>query len=272
MARLTKAQAGAHQDACRLLEQDRLSDDDRLFVLEHWQASARHINSVVGAYFTPIGLARDFSIEVGPGRVIDLCAGIGALSLFAFWRAARQPIEITCVETNPDYVAVGRKIVPEATWIIGDVFNLPLGLDRFDVAISNPPFGAVKRVAGAPRYRGREFELHVIDIASDLADRGVFIIPQVTAGFKYSGCPDGGWPETRRDGTGSGFADVRDHLHDKLFASTGIALEPSCGIDTSLHDKDWHGVSLRTEVVTVDFERARQYREPILPLFLEAAE
>lgn len=271
MAKLTKAQAKAHQQACTLLEKDVLTEDDKLFVLEHWQESAKHINTIAGAFFTPVGLARDLSIEVNTNcRVIDLCAGIGALSFFASgtWKAN----EIVCVELNPEYAAVGRKIVPEATWIVGSVFDPPPDLGHFDFAIGNPPFGTTPRNAKGPRYTGGDFELHVIDAASDLADFGVFIVPQRTAGFKYSGCPAGGWPETRRDGVGSGYVEARGDTHERLLAQTGIELNPSCGIDTALYARDWHGVSISTEVVTVDFQEARERRRPVQrDMFAEAA-
>lgn len=255
-----------------MLAKDRLSESDALFALENWQESAKHINTIAGAFFTPIGLARDLAIEVNPGsRIIDLCAGIGALSFFCSggWKQS----EIVCVELNPEYAAVGMKIVPEARWIVGSVFDLPRDLGRFDFAIGNPPFGTTPRAAKAPRYTGKDFELHVIDVASDLADFGVFIVPQMTAGFKYSGSPAGGWPETRKDGIGSGFAECKTDTHEKLLAQTGIILEPSCGLDTSIYDRDWHGVSVKTEIVTVDFIEARARRAPLQnDLFAEAAE
>lgn len=257
MAKLTKAQAKLHAEAEARLAQDRLSDDDRLFVLENWQASARHINSVAGAFFTPAGLARDFAIEVGTGRIIDLCAGIGALSLYALWSKPFDPVEIVCVEANPDYAAVGRKIVPEATWIVADVFDLPRDLGRFDYAIGNPPFGAVTRAAKPPRYPGKEFELAVIDVASDLANQGTFIVPQMSAPFRYSGVPQ--------------FEAVSNDRLDRFQAATGIVLEPNCGIDTSIYDDEWQGVSIRTEVVLADFVAARAARQPAQASFLEAA-
>lgn len=263
MAKLSKAQAKRHAEAEAILKQDRLSDDDRLFMVEHWQESARHINTIAGAFFTPWDLARDFSLEVGPGRIIDLCAGMGTLSL-ACWLHEKHgyggTTEIVCVEANPDYAAVGRKLLPEARWIVGDVFDLPGDLGHFDVAISNPPFGAIKRAASAPRFTGQQFELHVIDIASDLADRGVFIVPQMTAPFRYSGCPGGGWPQTIRNGVGSGYYACPSELHDKLLAKTGIALEPNCGIDTEPYRSLWHGVAPQTEIVLADFVEARARR------------
>lgn len=264
MAKLTKPQAKAHAEVEAILKQDRLSDDDRLFVIENWQESARHINSIAGAFFTPWGLACDFAIEVGPGRIIDLCAGMGTLSLACLWHNrvghSGHVTEIVCVEANPDYAAVGRKLVPEARWIVGDVFDLPADLGRFDTAISNPPFGAIKRVASAPRFTGRQFEMHVIDAASDLADYGVFIVPQESAPFRYSACPSGGWPSTIHNGVGSGYEARPSDLQDKLLAQTGIVLGPNCGIDTGQYRNEWHGASPICEIVLADFTEARARR------------
>lgn len=265
MAKLTKSQAKTHAEAEAILKQDRLSDDDRLFVIENWQESARHINSIAGAFFTPWGLARDFAIEVGPGRIIDLCAGMGTLSLACLWRnrwgSCDSATEIVCVEANPDYAAVGMKLLPEARWIVGDVFDLPSDIGRFDTAISNPPFGAIKRVASAPRFTGQQFEMHVIDAASDLADYGVFIVPQGSAPFRFSACPDGGWPSTRRNGVGSGYEARPSDLQDKLLAQTGIVLGPNCGIDTGQYRNEWHGASPICEIVLADFTEARARRD-----------
>lgn len=245
MAKLTKAQAKAHQKACDLLTKDVLTEDDKFFVLENWQESASHINTVAGAFFTPFDLARDFAIETYPGRIIDLCAGIGMLS-FAIrckhqWDKAA--IDFTCIEINPDYVEVGRKILPEANWINASVFDvMDMGLGQFDIAISNPPFGRVTRAEGkgAPRYTGGEFEFHVIDIAAHLASYGAFILPQMSSGFRYSGDQN-----YRRDTSGKAF---------EFQQKTGIYLGPSCGIDTACYKDAWRGVSPICEIVCCDFE------------------
>src|SRR5690242_13237549 len=123
MSKLTKAQAKAHKAACALLNKDSLTMDERWFVLENWQESASHINSVAGAFFTPAGLANDFVIDVSGDRIIDLCAGIGMLSFVLYQGGAwdRRWPQIVCVEANPDYVAVGKKVLPEATWIHADI-------------------------------------------------------------------------------------------------------------------------------------------------------
>ena len=259
MAKLTKLQAKMHQQACALLEKDILTEDDKWFVLEHWQESANHVNTIAGAFFTPPGLANDFAIEVCGHRIIDLCAGIGALSFMRYQRGrwGEKYPEIVCVELNPAYVEVGKKILPEATWICGSVFELP-DLGRFDYAISNPPFGATPRnSAKGPRYTGDKFEYHVIDVASGIADYGVFIVPQASAGFMYSG---------QRY-----FREAKSDAYLRFHEQTGITLEPGCGIDCDYHRDGWHGVSVSVEVVTCDFEQpevaAHVAKAPALDLF-----
>lgn len=254
MAKLSKAQAKNHEAARRLLEKDVLTEDDKWYVLEHWQESATNLNNLAGAYFTPLGLARDLNIIAGNEnrRVIDLCAGIGTLAFFATlgpWIHG-QP-ELVCVEKNPDYAAVGRKLLPDATWIVGDVFDLPDDLGLFDCAIGNPPFGATSRHGGSgPRYSGRSFEYHVIDVARDLARYGVFIIPQDSAPFSYSGQQS--------------YHRTPSEAYDQFHTDTGIELEAS-SIDTSICRSEWRGVTPATEVVTVDFDAARE-PEPATPL------
>jgi len=245
MAKLTKAQGKAHQQACDLLKKDVLTQDDKEFVLRNWHEGATHVNSMAGAFFTPLDLAYDFAIEVTDGRVIDLCAGIGMLSYATLHRQylSKERLHLTCVEINADYIEVGRKILPEATWIQASVFDVfDMGLGRFDCAISNPPFGATKRALGkkAPRYTGADFEFHVIDIAAHLADYGVFLVPQMSAGFNYSGRPS---YERQTSGKAVDFQE-----------KTGLYFEAGCGVDTDFHRQSWRGVSPLCEIVCVDFK------------------
>ncbi|WP_461326571.1 class I SAM-dependent methyltransferase [Bradyrhizobium barranii] len=108
-------------------------------MLDNWHEGANHISTSAGAFFTPTGLARDFAIDACGGRTIDLCAGIGMLAFHVFWRAhyARErdepPKEIVCIECNPAYVEVGRKVLPEARWICADVLDFDwASLGRFN--------------------------------------------------------------------------------------------------------------------------------------------
>lgn len=147
MSKLTKAQARGHRQAQQILAQDRLSMDDKVFVLDNWREDAEHINGAAGAFFTPWGLALDMALHVVGSRVIDLCAGIGTLTL-AYWQRCEMDrlegleLDLVCVESNPDYVAVGRKMVPQATWICADALSLP-DLGRFDTAISRSRIGSL---------------------------------------------------------------------------------------------------------------------------------
>ena len=246
MSKLTKQQAAQHNAACALLQKEVLSEDERLFVLDNWQESANHMNSVSGAFFTPTGLARDLSIEVSGHRIIDLCAGIGSLAYAVYQHcgsAGGPRPEITCVELNPDYAAVGRKVLPEATWLVADVLDLPEDLTGFDCAIANPPFGRIKHAGDAPRYAGSDFEYKVIDVAADRAGHGVFLIPQSSAPFRMSGCRC--YEETLSD------------KYKRFSEQTSIELESNCGIDTSVFAQDWRGVSIITEIVLADFLEAR---------------
>jgi hypothetical protein len=250
MAKISKEEAARHQEAEKLLQKDVLSISEREFVLEHWHEGARHLNSVAGAFFTPLELARDFAVEVTGRRIIDLCAGIGRLSYLIKAAAdfSRQPLELTCIEINKDYVEVGRKILPEARWIHADVLDLPkLALSEFDCAIGNPPFGAIRTDTKIPRYKGSNFEYAVIDLASDLADYGVFIVPQGSAPFQMSGT--------------SGFRPTTSQKYEAFVKSTGISLQPNCGLDTSGYDHLWRGTSPRTEIVCADFKEIRAERQ-----------
>lgn len=259
MAKLTKAQANAHANAQAILNQEALSDQDRAFVLEHWQESATNINSAAGAFFTPWPLALDFALEAGftsangHVRILDLCAGIGTLSLavqgrLSAWAGSGLTFELVCVELNPEYIAVGRKMIPAATWVEASIFDLPDLGEVFDLAISNPPFGKINRGGGnAPRYTGSEFEYHVIDIAAHHAKAGAFILPQQSAPFVYSGA-DHYRVETSRK-------------YDAFSKQTGITLEAGCGVDTSVYRDAWHGVNVLCEIVTADFDATAKRRE-----------
>lgn len=240
MAKLTKKQIANHKEALRLLEKAKLSDDDREFVLDHWQESATHINSAAGAFFTPSGLARDTAIYAnGADTIVDLCAGIGGLGLWAWWLSGGRA-KVTCIEVNPDYVAVGRKIFPEAHWICASVENAS---GFFDCAISNPPFGKTAKISG-PRYSGED-DLAVVDVAADIAAWGVFILPQMSCPFEYSGRSD---------------YRVRDSAKARKFtAATGLVLQCE-STDASYSKNDWREVSPSVEVCGISFDQWREER------------
>lgn len=233
--KLTKPEIKAHTEAMALVDCGRpLKDDEREFILDNFHEGATNINSSAGAFFTPRGLARDFAIEVNDGRCIDLCAGIGGLSY-----AVQQKVgSLVCVELNPEYARIGKRIVPEAEWIAGSVFTAAIN-GRFRWAISNPPFGAIKADGWKGKYTGSAFEYRVIELASRLADLGAFIIPQGSAPFRYSGVQS--------------FRNEDSDKTAKFFEQTGILMEPGCGVDTAIYKGDWRGVSPICEIVLCEF-------------------
>lgn len=249
MTKLTKQQSKLHLQAMDLVHSDKaLTWEERHFILENYFEAQGQLNALAGAFFTPFGLARDLSVEVGGGSleggsVVDLCAGIGMLAFACEYKCA----DVTCVEFCPEYVVVGRRVVPNARWIQADVFSADLG--RYSFAISNPPFGAIKGDQFAGRYTGGQFEYKVIERASTLADHGVFILPQQSAPFRYSG------ERNYR-------AEVSDKCH-KFWQQTGIDMQPSCGIDTAIYRSEWKGVSPICEVVCCDFTELQSTQKEI---------
>ena len=104
-----------------------------------------------GQFFTPVALAGTVAIWARGGkRYLDLCAGIGVLSYCQSEVSRADGVEIVSVEQNPEFVKVGRKLLPNVTWIQGDAYDQSVieSLGLFDVGISNPPYGHVKTVNG----------------------------------------------------------------------------------------------------------------------------
>lgn len=247
MSKLTKSEAKLHGQACDLLAKDTLDSSEKEFVLSHWREDAEHVNSLSGAFFTPSTLAWDLSIYApSNGTLIDLCAGIGQLAYRCVDQYERDRgrghSKIVCVEINPAYVEVGKKILPDAVWICADIFTA--GIDEilalnsghpFDFAISNPPFGRSKDMPLA----GVTTDLNVLAIAAKLARCGAFILPQESCPFKYSGNT---YYEPRPSST-----------FDKFYAETGVELTCSSS-DCVVFKDDWRGVSPNVEIALFDLD------------------
>ena len=247
--RLTKGQQAKHAEAMALVDAGRpLTFAEREFVADHYREDAVHLNGLAGAYFTPTTLANDFALHVpDEARVLDLCAGAGALSrAVGPWdESLKQGArELVCVEANLAYVRVGKALLPEAIWVLADAFDARAyrHYGPFDVVISNPPFGNVKMGPPAPaaKYMGSRFEFRLIEHAKSLAGLGVFIVPQTSAPFKYSGQS---FLQRLESGPAVEFSQL-----------TGIPLKPGIGVDTDACRGEWHGTSPKTEIVVCDFD------------------
>lgn len=243
--KLSKPKIKLHKEAEKLLEKEVLSWEDKWFVMENWFPAYNNQIGEIASFFTPVELATDFTLQVHGKRVLDLCAGIGILGFQYLHRCKdwdKVDIDLVCIERNEEFVRVGRKILPEATWICADVFdeNIYKELGKFDFAISNPPFGNISTDTdtGWLRYKGAVAEYRVLDIAEMLAPDGAFIISQGSSPFRYSG---------RRDG-------VKKQLSDKyrkFYNETGIVLNMNIGIDCDYHIDKWKGAAPKVEIVTI---------------------
>jgi len=254
MAKLTKEEFKKHNAALDLLAKDTLTYDEKLFVYENWNEGATSINSEAGAFFTPVDFASDFNLEVYKGgKVIDLCAGIGMLSFFAYHH---KQCDVTCIELNPSYYEVGKKLLPEATWINDTIFNYK-SFGGFTQAISNPPFGKIKtgvdkELQSELKYKGAEFDLITIEIASKIADYGSFILPQQSTPFKYSGSQYFVDTRLQSKGYNPNALSVPNKVQ-KFINETGFDYLFNIGIDTSVYLDDWKGVKPICEVVNFEF-------------------
>lgn len=241
MAKLTKQEAKRHDAACRLLELERpLTVDECDDFHRDWHEGAESNQTWSSAFFTPVDLASDLRFDMpGQGTLIDLCAGIGRLAYYAgcqaTWPEYRHDYSrIVCVERNPRYVEVGRRIFPAAEWICGDVLDPELlsQVGTFDAAIMNPPFGsATKSDHQAPRYKGADLDLAVMDAAATLAPWCLAIVPQDRAPFDKRG-------------------DAKPSKRADLFkAATGLSLWRFSNIEPDAYRDQWNGVSPAIEIV-----------------------
>ncbi|MBD5600268.1 class I SAM-dependent methyltransferase [Citrobacter freundii] len=238
MARVTKKESQLRLKVMELVHSDRqLTEDDKEFIFNNYRGDGI---GATGAFFTPEMLAWDFMLDAGcSDDCIELCAGIGRLSYYQFIR--NKPSHITCVELNPEYVLIGKRVLPQAEWITGDA--LQYTPDRFyRVAYGNPPFGKIN-TSGAytGRYTGSEFEYKIIDRAREYSSYGVWIVPQGSAGFKYSG-------HTYYDRS------IQSAKYIKFEKDTGLILHPGVGIDTSIYRDQRNGTKVTCESVLVDYQ------------------
>lgn len=251
MAKITKRQTKLHDEAMDLVNKvAELTFDQKEFILENYKPHANNNVTKVGAFYTPPELASVFTQEMPepyeldrPVRILDLCAGIGNLSYSYYWSNTfpYEP-EIVCVELLEESVKVGKKILPQAKWIQGDItdpklFMGPEFKEKFDCVISNPPFGNIK-------VNGHNWKApyNVAKLMSHYGRYGVLILPQTLCPFKVSGF---------KDRNQYGFEEVYNKTYNSFSDINLVKFSPTC-IDTQFASELWEEVALATEIVIVE--------------------
>lgn len=238
--KLSKEQKEQHKSALKVLEKNTLSAEDKKFIYENYIPAYNNRIDISGAFFTPASLVNTFLYAVTGNKVIDLCAGIGALSFGVYHFRNKSP-EITCIEINPEYLEVGKKLLPEANWILGDVTDRQLikSLGTFDCVVSNPPFGNIMaNKTDWLNYTQNAFDLKVVEIGSLLAPYGIFILPQANLPFLYSGIGK--------------FEERENQTYQAFLKKTKIEFEV-LPINTSDYAKDWLRKVPTVEIVSCEF-------------------
>jgi len=177
--KLSKGQLRDHKIALELLEKSNLSRYERWDVLAYYQPAADVAD--IGFFQTPHADAQSVAWDgVDSGRILDLGAGIGMLTYHVYYdiQDSGGTADIVALEKDPRLVEIGKKIMPEAEWICGDMYDKDLvdSLGRFNIVVSNPPFGITVDSDWLPKHRS---ELLAILVAMSVSDNATFILPSV---------------------------------------------------------------------------------------------
>lgn len=235
--KLTKPQLKIHKQAEIILQKETLTFEDKEYLYEHFNEGAISDVTSESAYFTPLDLAYDFALFAGRyGVCVDMCAGFGVLSFCARVRDTyhNNIKHQICIERNPKFVEIGKKLLPEAEWIEGDVFDKNIWdyiknkYGTINSIVSNPPFGKVTKTdcnRSWLKYTGAELDIACMEIAmlncqSDIS----MLLPVGSVEFKYSGRPY--------------FDNIENKKISKLRKETGIEfVMTNPGIDTSVYEQ-----------------------------------
>lgn len=245
MAKLSKAEIARHCVAQDLLDNGKpLTEDEIDLIYADWHEGANNDQTNASAFFTPIDMAKDLRFDMpNYGTVVDLCAGTGRIAYYGTGRFLYNEYKpqydrIICVEKNPDYVAVGKRLFPQAEWICGDALDPEVieQLRGVDFAFANPPFGKqTKSEFEAPRYKGADFELKILDVLAAIAPEGWAIVPSQTAPF-----------DSRHFYKGQS---INTAKADKWTAATGLGLHRHSSLDFDYYIDGWNGVKPRVDLV-----------------------
>ena len=235
--KLSRAEIKLQKQVQELIESDRnLTFEELEFIYENFNPGYISDVTIHSAYFTPLDMAYDFALFAGKsGIMVDMCAGIGVLSFAAKTRDTydgniKQQI---CIERNPEYMKIGKRLLPSAHWIEGDIFDKSLWdsiitkYGNIDCIVSNPPFGKVSKTdidRSWLDYKGADIDIASIEISLKHTDNVSMILPVNSCTFRYSGRQY--------------FEEVENKKIEKLKKETGLSFYMSNpGIDTSVYDQ-----------------------------------
>ncbi len=255
MGKISKEILKKHNKALEILNKENLDFYDIEYVFQHYHEGAGKMNNLISAHFTPYEIAHSIAHHVSTAFV-DICAGIGMLS-YAIKRYYQFNEEIPfgiCVENCVEYYNVGKKLLPEFHWINGDIFDKHvideikslMGNRQFTV-VSNPPYGKQVQadVKDFLHYSGSDFEYKAIELGAYLkAIYGVFLIPQNSCPFKYSG--------------NKGLESTTNKEYSKFEGQTNLRIDMNIGFDTTIFNPDsewpqWKDISIITEIAIVEY-------------------
>jgi predicted RNA methylase len=201
-------------------------------------------------YWTPYGLAQDLAVfSPRYGHVLDLCSGIGMLSYRVQDMDSYQKSIKSCIEYNQHFVDLDKKLLPKVNWVCGNAYDKTL-LDnlvkdlpdnRFDLIISNPPFGIDinKGDYSWLNYQGHR-DLMALEIALRYGKNAMFILPTGSVPFSYSG------RQYYEDSTDRYSQKLRRFLRE----NKDIYFTMQCdGIDTSIYRDEWKNLSGGEELI-----------------------
>lgn len=244
--KLTQSQLKQHEAAIELLKKDELTEEDKEFVINHWQPRA-HAKTKYSAFYTPTDLVHSVAIEANVQQpkdvhILDLAAGIGSLA-FAVSRVIgsdrSRKVHLTCVELDATSIAVGKKVLPEAEWIEMDLSysHQFAELPKADLFVSNPPFGSLPRNMVGGNTAQHLWEYYIAQMGMTRCWYGVMIVPANVLPWRLSG------KQT--------FEEVANPRYEKWSQATGLRLSPNCGIDTTIGEQ-FLATNITVEIACVE--------------------
>lgn len=259
MAKLTRRETKLHDEVMELVRGDEsLTKEQINFILDNFKPHSNRNVTKLGAFFTPEELARSATIEMPdpadydrPVRILDLCAGIGRLThAYLSETERRGEVEVVCMEIDEQSIEVGKRLFPHdnVTWIQADIGDATIfdGMERFDCCISNPPYSKMINLTKENNMETYQRGAYLVaKRAMEIADYGVFIIPQCNCPFEVSGRDDN--------------IKVHNPQYIKFEDNCLIRFAESC-IDTSFANELWDGVSPIVEIVIVTNLRTDPYK------------